>query len=282
LHLIPNQNLDTININNDGFRGKEIQTPLVTVPFGFFLVGGSSPFGVGSASDYSSFPGVFLLMVSSLADASRLDVVYAGLPLACSFTEIVLMHHELLHYPPSFIFVYDGWSDVRRPFHGCVWGVGGSSCGRFLQLFISIVFYTTAGVVLGGVININHQDSFSNFDSNMIYQLVDLWKTNWNNLCVKMENKNIDVFLTLPPLVGTGNKIMTPEEEFPFTKNDHITMLQSYDQYSKSLLYLDKCSPALDLPPQKMLMMTLSFTMVVKKVIMEIKLCKKTIGGILE
>ena len=247
LHLIPNQNLDTININNDGFRGKEIQTPKDTDTFRIFIVGGSTTFGVGSTSDNSSIPGELQQMMNSLDDTKKIEVINAGIPKAYSFTEINLIHNKLLNYQPNLIIVYDGWNDIHRPFNEYDKKINNSSYEQFLQLIITNDFYKTSKIILKNVININNQDSISNFDSNMINQKVDLWKTNWNNLCEKMENKNIDVILTLQPLVGTGNKIMTPEEEIHFTKNDHITMLQSYDQYSKSLLYLDKCSQAIDL-----------------------------------
>ena len=53
----PNQSLDTININSFGFRGDEFNKIKDTDTYRIFMVGGSTMFGSGSTSDYTTIPG---------------------------------------------------------------------------------------------------------------------------------------------------------------------------------------------------------------------------------
>ena len=53
LLLIPNQNLDTITVNSDGFRGNELSS---NPDYRIFVIGGSTTFGVGATSDSKTIP----------------------------------------------------------------------------------------------------------------------------------------------------------------------------------------------------------------------------------
>ena len=56
LHLVPNQNFKTINVNSDGFRGNEFQQQKQDVDFRIFAVGGSTTYGA-AADDDDTWPG---------------------------------------------------------------------------------------------------------------------------------------------------------------------------------------------------------------------------------
>ena len=55
-HNVPDQKLNTININSHGFRGEEISKTKSVDVFRIFMIGGSTVFGYGSTSDNTTIP----------------------------------------------------------------------------------------------------------------------------------------------------------------------------------------------------------------------------------
>ena len=53
----PNQHYPTLNINEYGFRGSEIQKEKPSDVYRIFVVGGSTAFGSGATSDETTIPG---------------------------------------------------------------------------------------------------------------------------------------------------------------------------------------------------------------------------------
>ena len=56
LSLVPNQNLETININSHGFRGHDFSEKKDLGTYRIFIVGGSTTFGSGATSDDTTIP----------------------------------------------------------------------------------------------------------------------------------------------------------------------------------------------------------------------------------
>ena len=60
-NIDPNQHFSTININTEGFRGKDISPLKPDDTFRVFVIGGSTVYGTGAESDITTIPG-FLQM----------------------------------------------------------------------------------------------------------------------------------------------------------------------------------------------------------------------------
>ena len=56
LKFIPNQNMETVNINSHGFRGHDFSEKKDLDTYRIFIVGGSTIFGSGSTSDDTTVP----------------------------------------------------------------------------------------------------------------------------------------------------------------------------------------------------------------------------------
>ena len=54
--IVPNQHFQTVNINNDGFRGPEIKSEKSTDDFRIIMIGGSTAFGAGLTNDDQTIP----------------------------------------------------------------------------------------------------------------------------------------------------------------------------------------------------------------------------------
>ena len=56
LKYVPNQNMETISINSHGFRGDDFSEKKDLDTYRIFIVGGSTTFGGGATSDYTTMP----------------------------------------------------------------------------------------------------------------------------------------------------------------------------------------------------------------------------------
>ena len=56
LTIIPNQHFTTININNEGFRGDEINISKTNNEYRIIMIGGSTVFGSGLSNDEQTIP----------------------------------------------------------------------------------------------------------------------------------------------------------------------------------------------------------------------------------
>ena len=74
------------------------------------------------------------------------------------------------------------------------------------------------------------------------------WKNTWQEICGLGEEYNFETVITLQPLVGTGNKVLTLEEQTHFEKYDGDSKIFHYSSYANALNELDtKCSMISDL-----------------------------------
>ena len=153
--LIPNQKLDSININSLGFRGPEFSPEKPSNTYRIFMVGGSTMFGASSTSDKNTIPGVLQQMVDQ--KFSFVEIINAGQHGMNSISEFKKFN-EFALYEPDLIIVYDGWNDLR-----------------------------------------------ANYE-------VQLTKNTWEAMCQFGNDNGINVVITLQPIAGFGNKILTEQD----------------------------------------------------------------------
>ncbi|MDC0170123.1 pentapeptide repeat-containing protein [Candidatus Nitrosopelagicus sp.] len=107
----PLQELDTININSFGFRGKEISLEKPDNTYRIFAVGGSTMLGTGSTSDVTTIPGYLQEKFDDMELTFEIEIINAGISGAWSKTETSLIKTKLIDFQPDMIIAYDGWND---------------------------------------------------------------------------------------------------------------------------------------------------------------------------
>lgn len=245
LLLIPNQNLNTINVNSDGFRGNELQKKQ---DYRIFIIGGSTTFGLGSTSDKTTIPGFLQEYFDNESKNLNVEIINAGVLGAYSFTESALIKNKLLSYSPNLLIIYDGWNDLYQDYENYESGTDPSFLEKIVRL-IAKSDYATPKVLLSHYLQLKTDlTEVLKFDNNNMNEKITLWKKTWEEICELGKESNFKTIIILQPLVGTGNKVLSSEELTYFKKYDGQNIITSYDLYINALNELDsKCSATFDL-----------------------------------
>ena len=240
LRLQPLQDLKTIQINSEGFRGSELRNDS---PTRVFLIGGSTMFGVGASSDDSTIPGFLKGHISEKFD--NVEIINAGIPGADSFTEIEFIENQLLGYNPEIFIIYDGWNDLVKN-HKKLEDADNTTTEQFIRT-INRGEYQTPKILLQHYFNWKHDTVNVTFDNEYIHEKSMAWKNNWNETCNILEKKGIKTILILQPILGSGNKILSAEERHYYSHYDSESMNEYYENYAEQLEELgDSCTKVLD------------------------------------
>ena len=108
--IVPNQHFTTININNDGFRGSEINTKMPH-DYRIFVIGGSTVFGSGVADDNQTIP--YELNKLFGKKFNNVEVINAGISSISSFEELFHFKEKILQLDPDLVIIYDGVNDIH-------------------------------------------------------------------------------------------------------------------------------------------------------------------------
>ena len=245
LFLIPNQHFSTININSEGFRGNELQ---LSPDYRIFVIGGSTTFGVASTSDSTSIPAFLQQKISSDFQEYNIEVINAGIPKAYSFTEKNMIKEKLLNFNPDLLIVYDGWNDLEIEYENYEKSVDTNFNDQLIRE-IKRLDFATPNVLIKWYFNYKHDvNDVISFDSSKINEKASLWKNSWEEICMLEEKYDFQTAIILQPLLGTGNKLLTLEEQKLQFHYDSENRNQYYDLYANMLSDLKPaCSLTLDL-----------------------------------
>ena len=114
--LIPGQSMDSITINDLGFRGAEFSEIKPPNTHRTFMIGGSTMFGAGATSDNTTIPGYVQQFLDENNAEFNLEVINAGIQGADSNTELKLVEQKLIRFSPDLLIIYDGWNDLKADF----------------------------------------------------------------------------------------------------------------------------------------------------------------------
>jgi len=253
--LEPNQHFSTININSYGFRGPEITQRNQEGTFRIFVVGGSTTFGSGSTSDETTIPGYLQKKFISADLDLNVEVINAGVGHATSTTEKITIKHMLVDFEPDLFIIYDGFNDAYKrqignvePYVG-TWQENKSEKNPLK--FATYPFYRTPFVVYNIFFKpyLEPPGSPAPTDNDRISKVVSRWKNNWIEICELGEKKGFMTLLTVQPIVGAGNKSLTPYESLHIPKTeDHLATLKVLNGLAESLTELDHvCEETADL-----------------------------------
>ena len=110
----PNQHYDTININSEGFRGKEVSILKPDDTFRIFVVGGSTVYGTGAESDIKTIPGFLQQEFDNSEINYNVEIINAGIAGAWSYTSSLDAKNKLVNFEPDMMVIYGGWNDLTR------------------------------------------------------------------------------------------------------------------------------------------------------------------------
>lgn len=216
-----------LNINSDGFRGKEID--FKTDSYKIFFVGGSTAFGFVSLSDDMTIPSI--LEEKLRDDGFNVQVINAGVPSASSIDGRYYIEKYIVNYNPDMIITYDGWNDVMSPWKNIPYEKfknqsyftnnnlaesKGSGLG-IIKFLVNIDYKTGLGAiaVINNMINHNFLNSSNFKEKNSIYgdysieyqkDVENHLQTNWANICELGLRNNFETINVLQPILGTGDK----------------------------------------------------------------------------
>ena len=244
LRLMPNQNMDTININSYGFRGDDFLETKDFEVFRIFVIGGSTIFGSGSTSDDSTIPSLLQKNIFESELNPKIEIINAGIGSAYSYSEKYLIENNLLKFQPDLMIIYSGGNDANNRF-----GQEYSVPGMNLELvtayegtnFVSVIKklivemnYRTP-IAISKIISSLYGDIPDSNNSNI--QVQELWTTRMNEICEGNKKNGINTIIILQPMLGSGNKDLSDSEKI---------LLESYGvNMEDTLKILDKMSASL-------------------------------------
>ena len=245
----PNQHSKTININSFGFRGPEITKEKPDDVFRIFVIGGSTIYGYGATSDKTTIPGFLQQEFNSEKLDLKIEVINAGNPAFDSFDEVFFVKNKVLEFEPDLFIIYDGWNDaahdIRLEMSDKLDETPNTNDALKLKNF---PFYRTP-FVIKEIFFFEPSDDFILADESKTPQKIELWLNRWSEICELGDSMGFSTIVTVQPLLGTGEKILSPDEQkivstFPGRHN----LLPVLEEMANGLNTLDSsCTKTADL-----------------------------------
>ena len=255
----PNQRFPTLNINSHGFRGPEITIEKPDDVYRVFFIGGSTTFSQLTSSDAKTIPGILEAKFHENG-IKEVEIVNAGINNANSRSETYLVKNVILDFNPDMLIVYDGWNEGEHDWgwddevedQSTLANLKNSFEISFNSFYITKIkpYYKTPEYIQGGM-NKNVSDTRNwILDSDLNEKKASIWQKRWQDICSIEDEKNFKTIITLQPILGTGNKSLTPLEqerlEDKFARQNII--LELFDKLAISLTELEKtCEKTIDL-----------------------------------
>ena len=251
---IPNQHNEYVNINSFGFRGVEISKEKPENVYRIIMLGGSTLFGYGASSDETTIPGFLQKKFETTDSDFKVEVINAGSSGAYSKTETLYVKHKLLDFDPDLIIVYDGWNDSRIPYTSHIGerGLAGQLYDSVNYLQSIFPYYKTPIVIreIGRDLISPEEDTIpTRIDANLDQKVI-LWKERWNESCLLAQKNDIKTLITIQPMLGTGDRIVTKSEKSTsgLLQNDFMQLpLYQLQKFVDVLPELTNCTNTADL-----------------------------------
>lgn len=267
LQFVPNQHFPTVNINEHGFRGPEFTQIKSENTFRIFLLGGSTAFGSGSTSDEATIPGFLQKKFESQNLPFNVEVINAGIPAVNSYTEHWLIKNKLIHLEPDLFIIYDGANDINRRTDD----YGASPALHLMELqnqTNTSLKHEKENSTFESIKNIFRIFKITNFisevkenflysvgiynsptpDETPIQEKVSIWKERWREICVIGNANGFGVFITVQPVLGTGNSLLIEHYQKMYTINNIEWFVERLEFYAEALNELDNyCTKTKDL-----------------------------------
>ena len=235
LKFIPNQNMETININSHGFRGHDFSEKKDLDTYRIFIVGGSTIFGSGTTSDDTTIPSFLQKKFEAIHSDQKIEILNAGIGSAYSYSEKYLIENYLIKFQPDLIIIYSGGNDANNRY-----GVEYTVPGIPISQLIPYVDTTdSVGLAKKFIKEINYRSPFvlmkiykgmeQNFtpSESTTNQVQELWTTRMGEICKANNDVGIKTIILVQPMLGSGNKQLSTDEKI---------LLENYGAYMEDTL----------------------------------------------
>ena len=247
----PNQHSETININSFGFRGAEISKEKQDNVFRIFVIGGSTTYGYGATSDETTIPGFLQQKFNSEKLDLKIEVINAGNPASDSLDEVFYAKKIIQEFEPDLFIIYDGWNDAA---HNIRLEMSDELSEEIQNTddpfkFKNFPFYRTPFVIKEIFFPDTSSEGLIMVDESKTPQKIELWVNRWLEICELGNSMEFSTIITVQPLLGSGNKILSEDEQkivssFPEKHN----LLPVLEEMANALSRLDSsCTKTADL-----------------------------------
>jgi len=250
LTIEPNQHMKTININNDGFRGLEIQKEKPDDTYRVIMVGGSTIFGF-LASPNHTIPVHLQEKFNQQNLEKRVEVINSGINAYNSNDELQLIKTKIVQYDPDLVIIYDGSNDIFLAFDSTIHATDIGDLRYIYRKYFQ--FYKTLDVI-NFIISERPDDFYRKYPLGVKKELGDraeLWKNNMLAICEIGNQNGFKTLIFLQPFIGTGNQTLTQHETQLFNDQVSETFPNALLEYSFFIDRLDdlnhSCAGAFDL-----------------------------------
>jgi lysophospholipase L1-like esterase len=244
LRFIPNQHMETININSHGFRGPDFSEEKELGVFRIFLVGGSTVFGSASPDD-TTISSFLQKKINNFDTGLKIEILNAGITSSYSYTEKYLIENHLIKFQPDLIIIYSGGNDSHNRF-GTEYNTPvvlydltktSSSFFEIVKKIIYDVNYRTPFLVVEFYHGILNNFPVSESSKN---QVQELWTTRMAEVCKTNNDIGVKTMIFVQPMLGSGNKQLFASEKIELEK-----VIQQ-NKMNVTLEILNKISGSLD------------------------------------
>mgnify|MGYP005644577069 CR=1 FL=1 len=245
LSLVPNQHFATININDDGFRGSEIN---MDNNYRIFVIGGSTVFGAGSPGDeFTISSELEKLLKEKYHD---IEVINAGISSITSFEELYHIKNKIINYQPDMVIIYDGVNDIfyKKIIEPKILDqeIEIKDWQRYLHSPVVLYRYLLLPMINSEIINSPGQISLSeNNDLIMSEKISTLWEQRMTEFCNLSIKNNFKSVVIVQPALYNEKKPLSDFEKSIYKKN--VYGLTTFDALIEESEKLNNCSLVLDL-----------------------------------
>ena len=244
LRFIPNQHMETININSHGFRGPDFSEEKELGVYRIFLVGGSTVFGSASPDD-TTISSFLQKKINNFDTGLKIEILNAGITSAYSYTEKYMIENHLIKFQPDLIIIYSGGNDSYNRFGTeydapSVSYISTKTSSSFFEIVKKIIYdvnYRTPFFVISSYHSMLNQFSVSESSKN---QVQELWTTRMAEVCKTNNDIGVKTMIFVQPMLGSGNKQLSASEKIELEYFSKQNMLVA------SLEILNKISGSLD------------------------------------
>ena len=180
-----------------------------------------------------------------------MEVINAGVGAANSREEAFKIKYIYKKYSPDLFIIYDGWNDAFSHLNNAELDEKKSrleekqSKKHPLQLFISKTMQSYRTPFVLYPIFSHHYISLSLNDD--VYQKnSEIWSNRWSEICKENNENEIKTVIILQPVVGSGDKKLSPDEKHHAVYIKAVKTREQLDFYSKTLP-IELCSASFDL-----------------------------------
>ena len=256
LTMIPNQHFTTVNINNEGLRGTEINIPKAVDDYRIIIIGGSTIFGAGMAYDYQTIPSE--LNEKFKKKYNNVEVLNAGISSITSFEEVYHFKEKLIQLEPDLVIIYDGVNNIhyKKTSEPEILNTDAEKLQikdfqKYLRTPVVLYRYVLLPIIHSeqfNSLNVEKSDENqklqSHYGSEVSNSIGSLWYKHMNEFCQISNEKQIESVVIIQPTLYHGDKPLTKFEESIYEDSEYFK--KTFDILIQKSKNLNNCSMVMD------------------------------------